>query len=143
MHKPCVFQVDLLRKSLGVELRASASARFLHKLHCVLLVTNGMSSCGVADKFGESARSVQRWVKAFEAGGIETLRDEPHTGRTSRLPASCLELLLSDLRSLPTTLGYSEACWTGILVAKHLALRYDVCLGTRQCQRLLASLHLP
>ena len=141
MHRHRFGQSAQLRTVLNAELLASPSARYLHKLHCVLLVTTGMSCCVVADKFGESSRNVQRWIKAYEDGGIDSLKDGPHTGRKARLPASRIDALEVELRAPPPTLGYRQRRWTGALVAEHVAKQYGVRLGVRQCQRLLHRFH--
>lgn len=142
MRKHGTFQADSLQAVLSAEIGASASARLMHRLHCVLLVLRGMSCCAVANLFGESARSVERWVKAYERGGIEALKGTPHTGRPARLSASSIEVLTGELRQAPRDFGFAQGRWTGDLLALHVARRYGVRLGARQCQRLLRGLRL-
>lgn len=140
MHRHGPLQSGPLRTALEAEQHTSASARFFHRAHCVLMVTSGMSCCGVAAMFEESSRSVARWVRAYEQGGIEALRNAPHSGRPARLSASELAALSGDLSHLPSDLGLACERWTGDLLASHLARQYGVQLGARQCQRLLRGL---
>jgi transposase len=142
MRKDVAVATEPLQAALGAELRASASARFMHKLHCVLLVLGGMPCAAVGRRFGESTRSVERWVRAYRLGGIEKLReDAPHPGRPPRLPESSIDALVEDLRAPPSALGLDQSRWTGSLLAAHIARRYGVQLGARQCQRLLRRVH--
>jgi transposase len=140
MRKDAAIPAEPLQAALNAELHASASARFIHKLDCVLLVLGGVHCAAVGRKFGESTRSVERWVSAYKLGGIEKLRDAPHPGRPARLPASSIDALAVELRAPPSGLGLGQTRWTGSLVAAHVARRYGVRLGARQCQRLLRRL---
>lgn len=141
MHRDRFGQIPELRKILNTELHASPTARYLHKVHCVLLVATGMSCCAVADKFGESSRNVQRWVKAYADDGMDGLKDGPHTGRKARLEAAHIDAIEMELRAPPPRLGYRQGHWTGSLLVEHVAKRYGVRLGVRQCQRLMHRLH--
>src|SRR5574337_1317798 len=87
MRRQRTFQAGPLRGALEAEQHTSASARFIHKAHCVLMVMSGMNCCGVVAMFGESARSVERWVRAYEQGGIEGLKNKLHRGRPARQAA--------------------------------------------------------
>lgn len=140
MRRQETFQAGPLRAALEAEQHTSASARFMHKAHCVLMVMSGMTCCGVAAMFGESARSVARWVRAYEQGGIEGLKNKPHRGRPAWLPASEFVVLTGELSHSPCDLGLAQDRWTGDLLAMHVARQYGVRLGTRQCQRLLRGL---
>lgn len=61
------------RRMLRAWFRRAEPNRFQHRLHCVLLVSTGKSCTEVASLFGDSARSVQYWVKRFNDEGIEGL----------------------------------------------------------------------
>ncbi len=45
-----------------------------------------------------------------------------------------------DVRKNPIDLDYSQNLWDGKLLSHHLAMKYDIALGTRQCQRLFRKL---
>lgn len=40
----------------------------------------------------------------------------------------------------PRDLGYSQNLWDGKLLSHHLREKYDIDLGTRQCQRIFRKL---
>jgi transposase len=46
----------------------------------------------------------------------------------------------SDLMKNPRDLGYSQNLWDGKLLSHHLREKYDIDLGTRQCQRIFRKL---
>ena len=45
-----------------------------------------------------------------------------------------------DLRKNPMDIGYSQNLWDGKLLSHHLSLKYNIDLGTRQCQRIFRKL---
>ena len=51
-----------------------------------------------------------------------------------------MEQIGLDLRKNPLDLGYSQNLWNGKLLSHHLKMRYDIDLGTRQCQRIFRKL---
>jgi len=61
------------KRILKAIFRRAEPNRFQHRLHCVLLVSAGQSCTEVAKLFGDSARSVQHWVKRYNEEGIEGL----------------------------------------------------------------------
>ncbi|MFN0162700.1 MAG: helix-turn-helix domain-containing protein [Burkholderiales bacterium] len=121
----------------------SPELRVLHRAHCILLANLGPGCYGVARFFGESPRSVERWVRAFNIGGVSALRDHHSGGRPRRIGAAQLSGLTQDLARSPRSHGYAAIHWTGALLARHLETAYDLNLGVRQCQRLLRSLRAP
>lgn len=129
-----------LRTALRLVEDQPCDPRYLHRLHGVLLVSLGCSCQQVANWFGDDPRSVQRWSLACERGGVAGLRDHHAGGRPGCLsPAEQAQLML-DLRLQPDCLGFTQARWSGKLVAQHLARRFGVTLSQRRCQSLLQQL---
>lgn len=116
----------------------SAEARFLHRLHAVLLVDRGLSCRAAALALGCAPRTVSDWVRRFRRVGPDGLRDARMPGRRPRLTAVHLaeaRALLAqsvDERGRPLLNGRALADW--------LAQTHHVHLGIRQCQRLVARL---
>jgi transposase len=75
----------------------------------------------------------------FEDSGFSGLREGPREGRPRRLDDRTWEKVERDLRVHPRDLGYNHNLWDGRLLAHHLRQKYQVSLGTRQCQRLFRS----
>jgi len=74
MRKLQIREAEVMQISIRQEISRSEKARYDHRLHGVLLVANGQSCGAVAELFGENPRTVQRWMKRFEAGGFDALR---------------------------------------------------------------------
>ncbi len=137
MRRLQALRVDVIQATLAQAVARSAEARYVHRLHTVLLVGHGRSCLEVAHWFGDNPRSVERWIHAYEVGGPVELRDHHHAGRPPRLTLAQLQQLDSELAAAPGGCGYAQARWSGKLVARHIAERFAVTLSARQCQRLL------
>lgn len=137
MHKLHPLNPDGIRADLARVGRASGALRCSHRLHAVLLVSAGHSCYQVAHWLGDAARSVERWVHAYEDLGLQGLGPHPGAGRPPRLtPAQHLQLD-RDLGQPPSATGLAQGRWTGKLLARHLEGHFGVLLSQRQCQRLL------
>ena len=133
----------LILQALETACRDSAEARFLHRLHCVLLVLQGCSGQEVAEWHAADPSSVARWVRRFDESGLEGLREGRRSGRPGKLGSKHLQALGDDLSKPPDVFGYAKASWNGTLLAAHLKQQYGVSLSVRQCQRLLRQLTAP
>ena len=51
-----------------------------------------------------------------------------------------MESIGGDLRKNPGVFGYSQNMWDGKLLSHHLKKKYNIDLGTRQCQRVFRKL---
>ncbi len=141
MRQLQVQDVTSLREALNKELRLSAKARFSHRLHSVLLVSAGYSCSEVAGCFGETPRTVQRWVRNFHEFGCDGLKDVQKSGRPKKLSREQLNELQRDVQSEPMAQDYGQTEWDGKLLATHVARRYGIVLSVRQCQRFLRQQH--
>jgi len=115
-------------------------SRFLHRLHCVLLVAQGSSCYQVAEWFGEHSCTVERWVHCFNKYDLEGLKDEQKTGRPRKVRDDQLKQLQGDISRNPSELGHEQHKWNGKLLKTHLECCYGVELSVRQCQRILHQL---
>lgn len=118
------------------EIRRSEESRYDHRLHGVLLVAQGMNCPEVAELLGDAPRSVENWVRRFEAEGLAGLREGERPGRPRRLSAQQLAEVDAVLRKTPREAGMSGNLWDGKTLAAWLKRRHGVRLGVRQCQRL-------
>ena len=137
MRKMTPNEPPRLRQSIRAAVASSRDQRLLHQLHCVLLVSLGRSCHEVALWFGDSTRTVERWVHAFEIHGAEGLCPHCPSGRPPKLPDDHALRLAADLRQSPAAFGYAQPQWSGRLLMRHLTDRYGVTMGLRQCQRTL------
>ncbi len=140
MRKLEIDNAKVMRLAIHDEIQRSDESRYDHRLHGVLLVAEGFSANEVAGLLGQSPRTVQYWVRRFNEGGFDALREGERLGRPAALGEAELESLGLDLRQSPRSLGYEQHLWDGKLLQHHLAERYGVALGVRQCQRLFGQL---
>jgi transposase len=137
MRKLRPMHVELIRPLIAKAVRSSEELRYLYRMQCVLLVGEGQSCYQVAKWLSSDARTIERWVHAYEQRGAEGLRDHHGGGRPGRLSGQQIHQLKEDLGQVPRVLGYEHPKWDGKLLAAHLQARYGVRLGIRQCQRIL------
>ena len=150
---PCYYRVygDILRKleiedvgimkmALQLEIVRSDKSRYDHRLHGVLLVSQGFSCYDVGSMLGHTPKTIETWVNQFNAKGFAGLQEEFKSGRPSLLSRTMIDHINSDLRSDPRSLGYSQNLWDGKLLSYHIEKVYGVKLGIRQCQRLFNKL---
>jgi len=122
------------------QIKASENFRFIHRLHCVMMVEQGKSISEVANLFEDDVSSVARWVRHFNIFGIQGLHDDNKSGRPAKLTIDQLRELKYKLGKPPHSFGYEKQQWDGRLLMQYLKQEYDISLGMRQCQRLLKNL---
>ncbi len=140
MQRLEIADVEIMRLAVQQEIARSGDSRYDHRLHGILLVSQGLSCYQVAEWLGEDPRTIQRWVHRFETAGFAGLQEGERPGRPVRLTEAQVEAVGRDLRRSPRLWGYSQNLWDGKLLAHHLAKAYGVDLGPRQCQRLFHRL---
>lgn len=140
MRKLQIQDAEVMRIAIQQEIGRSEESRYDHRLHGLLLVTSGQSCRQVAELFGEDGTTVQRWVRRFEHGGLEALRDGERPGRPRLLDATQWRKLQGDLRRSPRDFGLGATLWDGPVLSAHLRRRYGVDLGARQCQRIFRQM---
>ena len=140
MRKLKVTDVEIMRLAVQQEIARSEESRYDHRLHGILLVSNGISCYQVAEWLGQNPVTIQRWVNRFEADGFAGLQEGERPGRPRRLNETQWEAVDRDLRRSPRELGYAQNLWDGKLLAHYLAEAYGVDVGVRQCQRMFRQL---
>lgn len=131
---------DAVRLSIRRAAKSSRDQLLMHELHCVLLVGLGRSCHEVGGWFGDSTRTVERWVSAFNQHGVAGLCARRPGGRRPRLPYDTAQRVAFEIRQSPGVCGFSDALWGGRLLMQHLYEHYGVTMGLRQCQRTLCRL---
>lgn len=140
MRKTEIADANAKRIAVQKEIQGSSDSRYVHRLHGVLLCCKGHGCRWVAEALGRSPATVSKWVRDFERGGFDALRDAPRPGRPAALGEDVLRRLGRDLRRTPRDLGYRQNLWDGKVLSHHLREAYGVRLGVRQCQRLFGQL---
>lgn len=140
MRKLEISDADIMRVAVQQEIIRSEEARYDNKLHGILLACSGMACEEIADVLGRSIRTIQYWIRRFNANGFAGLREEDGRGRPNSLTPDDIEGINTDLRKSPLECGYSQSMWDGKLLSHHLDVKYGKELGIRQCQRLFGKL---
>lgn len=131
---------ELAVLALQDEIRRTEESRYDHRLHGVLLVAQGMSCRQAAIYLGDAPRTVEYWVRAYEANGLAGLQEKQRTGRPPRLSSAQLDAVGRALRLPPEQSGIAANLWDGRALAAFLDRQFSIQLGVRQCQRLFRGL---
>lgn len=121
------------------EFRRSKEARYIHRLHGVLLVLLGSSAVEAGNLLGVPQRTIAHWVIEFKRHGLDGLVEAKNTGRPASLNPRQQKTLFLALKKSPTDAGLSGNRWTGARVAEFLRERYGINLTMRHCRRLLRA----
>ena len=130
----------LIIMGLQDEIRRNKDARYDHRLHAVLLVARGNSCKQVAEDLGDSLRTVQSWVNAFNKDGLAGLMEGEHSGRPARLTDEQIDTISAALRRTPSDLGLPGSIWDGKTLSAFIQKNFQLTVGVRQCQRLFGEL---
>jgi transposase len=85
---------------------------------------------------GDAPRTVEYWIRRFEAKGLAGLAEGQRSGRPRRLSDVQLEEVDRALRQTPRNLGLTGTLWDGKTLSAWIVQRFQVHLAVRQCQRL-------
>jgi transposase len=118
------------------EIRRSEESRYDHRLHGVLLVAQGATCPEVGRLLGDAPRTVEYWVRRFEAKGFAGLTEGQRAGRPRRLSEAQLREVDRALRQTPRELGLTGTLWDGKTLSAWIEQRFHIQLRVRQCQRL-------
>lgn len=114
------------------ELRKSESERFLHRVHCVILVLAGYDRHKIAETFGDSPRAITYWVKRYRESGLSGLQEERTGGRPAQLTPHQMDILRKALAGKPK--GAKQ--WTSKMVKEFIVKRFEIALSVRQALRI-------
>lgn len=140
MRKLAISNAKEMSIAIRQEIGRSEESRYDHRLHGVLLVSQGNDCYQVAAWLGQHPTTVERWVNKFEKYGFAGIQEGIRPGRPKSLTEDQMEKLSIDLRTNPRDMGYQQNLWDGKLLKHHLRRFYRVELGVRQCQRLFGNL---
>jgi transposase len=128
--------IETIRK----EFRRSDEARYIHRLHSVLLVLLGLTTVKAGELLGDPQRTVAHWVAQFKKRGLDGLRDTEKPGRPGTLTEAQRAKVAKALSKSPKESGFEADAWTNALLLSLLKKCYGITLSIRQCSRLLSKL---
>lgn len=127
-------------ENIQAEFRRSDEAKYIHRLHGVLLVLGGLSTVKAAALLHEPQRTVAEWMKRYRQGGVSGLRDAAKSGRPSLLSSKELSALKKALKQSPAKLGLAGDTWTGELLSEYVKQQFRIEMTIRNSRRILRKL---
>jgi transposase len=104
----------------------SATGKAARRRLAVQKVSEGWTQQDVADFLGVHPVTVNKWVRAFRAGGEAGLAGSPHPGRRPFLTPAQEAQVLGWLADKPTAHGFPTDLWTARRVAHLIRQRLGV-----------------
>ena len=102
--------------------RAERSARLkLRALAILLAAERDLVAAEIAELIRSSESSVRRWIKRFNAEGLDGLRDAPRPGRAKKASEAYRTRLLAVVRRRPRALDQPYSLWTLARLADFMA----------------------
>lgn len=108
---------ELAVLALQDEIRRTEESHYDHRLHGVLLVAQGMSCRQAAIYLGDAPRTVEYWVRSYEARGLAGLQENQRTGPPPRLGPAQLDAVGRAVRQPPEESGIAANLWDGKALA--------------------------
>jgi len=126
-------------KALDELYRHSKDGRLRQRAHIVLLAAEQHM---VAAQIGSIVRlneeSVRRWLKRYEAEGIEGLKDNPRPGMAPLVTPEYRAQLVAVVRRRPRSLEQPFSLWTCQRLADYLAEKTGIRVSDESVRRYLA-----
>jgi transposase len=100
--------------------RTTRDATLRHRVQIILMAHRGRRHPAIAHDTGTSQRSVQRWLNAYLASGLDGLRPRKAKGASPKLTADLTPLLRQWVIDGPAACGLDRANWTYTELADYL-----------------------
>ncbi len=107
----------------------------------IRLLHLGKAPSEVAKILNVSQATVYNWHERFRERGIESLADEPRSGRPPLATAAYCQLLESVIATDPSELGYGFTIWTLERLCAHLHKETGIRLSDDTLRTVLAQHH--
>ena len=110
------------------------------KIAALLLALEGQRPGWIADVLGLTRMSLNRWVRAVNAKGLEGLKEKTRPGRPARITPQIAQEVEAHLEQSPLMFGLNRARWDGPTLVEHLKRQYGLKLKVRQAQNWMHQL---
>ena len=120
--------------------RQSKDGRLRQRAQIILLAAEqGMRAAQIAEIVRLNEESVRRWLKRYEAEGIEGLKDNPRPGATPIVTEEYREKLMSSVRRRPRSLEQPFSLWTCQRLADYMAEETGIRVSDETVRRYLEA----
>jgi transposase len=115
--------------------RQATDRKLRDRLQIVLMAHRGRPHQGIAADLAVSPRTVQRWLNAYLAGGLDALRPRKAPGRKPKVPAALAAEVRRWVIEGPAKQGLDRANWTHAELADHLRKAHGIEASESAVQR--------
>ncbi len=117
----------------------TASAREVERARIIEIAGNSERVPAIAARLEVAAKTVRTWLKRFNAGGVDGLRDQPRSGRpTTYTPEQVAEVVAAALTD-PQQLGLPFGSWTLDRLAVYLREQKGIAIKRSRIDELLVA----
>jgi len=81
--------------------KKESNPRLARRIHAVYLACKGLTCLQIINITGAGRRTIQKWIKKYNHGGIEDLKDKPRPGQPTKLPAEMKEAFCQRIQAGP------------------------------------------
>lgn len=106
------------------------------RLKVIIAYLTGKTAQSIAKYFDVSAKTIKRWIKAYETGGVEALQPKPKAGRTPKLNNEALQTLRNKIVSA------KERVWVARHVYTLIIMMFSVIYSVKYIPELLKKINL-
>jgi transposase len=106
--------------------RQATDRKFRDRLQIVLMAHRGRPRRDIAADLAVSPRTIQRWLNAYRAGGLDSLRPRKAPGRAAKVPAGLAAEVRRWVIEGPAGQGLDRANWTHSELADQLKKAHGV-----------------
>ncbi len=103
----------------------------------LLAVEQNMTAPQIGQIVRKNEQTVRRWIKRFNAEGLNGLSDAPRPGSPAIITSGYRQRLLSIVRQRPQTLGQPYSLWTLARLADFMAEETGLRVSTETVRRVL------
>jgi len=119
--------------------RRSKDGRRRQRAHIILLAAEkGLVASQIAEIVRLSEESVRKWLKRYQAEGIEGLKDNPRPGMEPSVTKEYRTKLVNAVRRRPRSMGLPFSMWTLQRLADYLAEETGLRVSYETVRRYLA-----
>jgi transposase len=117
------------RWQLEESFRCTPNRRLRNRCQAVLMAARGRQHRQIAEDVGISVRTLQRWLHAYQAGGLEGLTIQWAAGRSPCIPVALVPTILAWVKQGPGGCGLDRANWTYTELATYLYHRHGIAVS--------------
>ena len=125
-------------------MRTTRDVRLYQRAQVIWLSYQQKKVKEIAQIVGLTEMTVIRWIRRYEAEGLEGLKTRPILGRSPKVTPAYRRMLLELVRTSPRLVGYPVTLWTLELLAHYLGETTGIWITKERVRQLLQqedSLH--